>query len=575
MILEVPPRFAEKPPDRELRAGERVLSYLTAEFERSTFKDGERLPTNKELALRLNVSPGTVQAILQKLAKEGRISSQRGSGTYLVARLPEPAKDIRIGIGASLQKLHDPDGWISRIGGGIFQAALKQQALIEGVSNSNAQPEVMIEELMEKKSQLDALILLPYSAVSRHKQLIEAYESEGKPVVHIHPPSLIATANFTSTGFMDAAYAIARVWRRTGRKHLLFFTTMCQSQNVTISDQLRYAGLVSGWGAQGETSLTACESIGNLASQEAGYQTIKRLLASGKKIPDAVYCSGDWLALGAFQAFEEAEIRVPAEVSIVGAGGMNLSRTICPNLTRVRNDLERVGQEAVEMVVRRIRHNGIALPGVVVPASFMGGSTTSAEENKLLEIGLHRKATKPDASQPTNQEAAAENNIPFSATPKAAAPLKTPSPRVRRSGFSLVEVTIAIGIVAFAMVTLMGVIPIGLISTQDAMQQTARSHIIKQISSDLGMLPFADMPAYLAANQFYDYEGNRLTGASTNSRIYIATMTDALPSYPGSSNLANLDERFERVAIKIRRIAESTNAEFRTTISVFNASGKP
>jgi uncharacterized protein (TIGR02598 family) len=142
-----------------------------------------------------------------------------------------------------------------------------------------------------------------------------------------------------------------------------------------------------------------------------------------------------------------------------------------------------------------------------------------------------------------------------------------------RSAFSLIEVTIAIGIVSFALVTLLGVVPIGLMASQEAQQQTARSQIIKQISSDLGMMPFAKIPDYIASNQYYDYNGSR--SGATNDRIFVATMTNASPSYPGSTNLSGLDERLIRVVIKIRRIAESTNADSRTTLAIFNASGKP
>jgi len=142
-----------------------------------------------------------------------------------------------------------------------------------------------------------------------------------------------------------------------------------------------------------------------------------------------------------------------------------------------------------------------------------------------------------------------------------------------RSGFSLVEVTIAIGIVSFALVTLLGVVPVGLIASQDAMRQTARSQIIKQISSDLGMMPFAKLGNYLASNQYYDYNGCRSVG--TNDKIFVVTMTNALPSYPGSSNLSGLDERFKRVLVTIRRAEGSTNVESRTTLAIFNASGKP
>ena len=142
-----------------------------------------------------------------------------------------------------------------------------------------------------------------------------------------------------------------------------------------------------------------------------------------------------------------------------------------------------------------------------------------------------------------------------------------------RSAFSLVEVTIAIGIVSFALVTLLGVVPVGLIATQEAMRQTARSQIIKQISSDLGMMPFARIGDYLASEQYYDYNGSRSIG--TSDRVFIATMTNALPSYPGSSNLSGLEESLIRVVVKIRRITESTNAEARTTLAVFNASRNP
>lgn len=146
-------------------------------------------------------------------------------------------------------------------------------------------------------------------------------------------------------------------------------------------------------------------------------------------------------------------------------------------------------------------------------------------------------------------------------------------PEKTGAGFSLVEVTIAIGVVSFALVALLGVIPVGLIATQDAMRQTAKSQIIKQISSDLGMMPFAEIGSYLASGQYFDNNGSRSIG--TNERIFLATMTKGMPSYPGSSNLTGLDDRLIRVEVNIRRVMESTNAGWRTTLAVFNTTGKP
>jgi uncharacterized protein (TIGR02598 family) len=52
------------------------------------------------------------------------------------------------------------------------------------------------------------------------------------------------------------------------------------------------------------------------------------------------------------------------------------------------------------------------------------------------------------------------------------------------AGFSLVEVIIALGIVAFAFVPLMGLLPVGLTSFRSAIDQTVLSQIVQQIGNE-------------------------------------------------------------------------------------------
>jgi uncharacterized protein (TIGR02598 family) len=58
-------------------------------------------------------------------------------------------------------------------------------------------------------------------------------------------------------------------------------------------------------------------------------------------------------------------------------------------------------------------------------------------------------------------------------------------PRRPRAGFSLIEVTIALGIAAFCLITVFGLLPIGLDSSQNAAEQTIVSGIATGISADL------------------------------------------------------------------------------------------
>jgi hypothetical protein len=58
-------------------------------------------------------------------------------------------------------------------------------------------------------------------------------------------------------------------------------------------------------------------------------------------------------------------------------------------------------------------------------------------------------------------------------------------------GVSLVEVTIALGIVGFAAVTVMALVPVGLKSLRNSIDQTVVSQIGQQISSDILQTPFS------------------------------------------------------------------------------------
>src|SRR6266481_6118983 len=53
------------------------------------------------------------------------------------------------------------------------------------------------------------------------------------------------------------------------------------------------------------------------------------------------------------------------------------------------------------------------------------------------------------------------------------------------SGFSLVEVTLALGVAAFCLIAVLGLLPTSLKTQQTSIQQTTANQIISQIFSDL------------------------------------------------------------------------------------------
>ncbi|MEO7599922.1 MAG: LacI family DNA-binding transcriptional regulator [Opitutus sp.] len=82
---------------------------------------------------------------------------------------------------------------------------------------------------------------------------------------------------------------------------------------------------------------------------ESGAEAVTRLL-TGAKLPTAVLCSNDVTALGAIRAFHRSGLRVPTDVSVVGADDIPFAALAHPPLTTVRIPRERLGVLALEIL---------------------------------------------------------------------------------------------------------------------------------------------------------------------------------------------------------------------------------
>jgi LacI family transcriptional regulator len=74
----------------------------------------------------------------------------------------------------------------------------------------------------------------------------------------------------------------------------------------------------------------------------------------GEALPEAVFCANDAIATGCLEAFAEAGVRVPADVSVAGFDDTLAARTTVPQLTTVRQPLREMGSRAVDALVTAI-----------------------------------------------------------------------------------------------------------------------------------------------------------------------------------------------------------------------------
>lgn len=89
------------------------------------------------------------------------------------------------------------------------------------------------------------------------------------------------------------------------------------------------------------------------ADEVTSFRCMEKILKS-PQIPTAVFCSVDVHAIGAIKCAKYYGYKVPDEISFIGIDDVLLSRYYEPNLTTIRIDKEKMGNLAIEMIMKKI-----------------------------------------------------------------------------------------------------------------------------------------------------------------------------------------------------------------------------
>lgn len=101
-----------------------------------------------------------------------------------------------------------------------------------------------------------------------------------------------------------------------------------------------------------------------------GVAAMEQLLALDEP-PDAVFAASDVMAIGAMSAIEQAGLRVPDDIAIVGYDDSPYATLVSPQLTTVRQDAPAQGIAAAEGVLRMIIDPAANPIEMVVPVELI------------------------------------------------------------------------------------------------------------------------------------------------------------------------------------------------------------
>ncbi len=111
-------------------------------------------------------------------------------------------------------------------------------------------------------------------------------------------------------------------------------------------------------------------------TRDSGYASMRALLTSEGRTPDAVFCSNDVLAFGAIDGARSMGLRVPEDVWVVGYDDVDMSRWGAFDLTTVRQDTGALAEQAARLLVARIGDRARVEERIVLePSLIVRGST--------------------------------------------------------------------------------------------------------------------------------------------------------------------------------------------------------
>jgi DNA-binding LacI/PurR family transcriptional regulator len=182
-------------------------------------------------------------------------------------------------------------------------------------------------------------------------QFAGAFRLAGLPVVHAfgraspNPDVSIVGIDNIGAGKMAAETLISR-----GYRHLGFVGG--PEHASTTQDRLQ--------GFRAAAGLAGCEVSASHAGSyrfEAGRAEMQRLLQG--RVADAYFCADDVLSIGAISALQDAGLRVPEDVGIIGLNDMEIAGWANVALTTIHQPFEAIVRASVDLITTRLADPGI------------------------------------------------------------------------------------------------------------------------------------------------------------------------------------------------------------------------
>ncbi|ELB2760972.1 substrate-binding domain-containing protein [Vibrio alginolyticus] len=307
------------------------------------------MATMKDIAKLAGVSTSTVSHVINKTRFVSEEISERVNNAAKELNYYAPsalARSLKVNrtktIGMLVTTSTNP--FFGEVVKGVERSCYQKgySLILCNTEGDNERMRQSINTLLQKRA--DGLILMCSSLEGERIDVFERYPDI--PVVVMDWGPMLFTSDKIQDNSLRGGYLAAKYLIDCGHTEIGCIT----GPLIKHQAQMRYEGYKRAMNEAG-LEFNANWIIESDFECEGGYQAFKKMAQRGA-LPSSIFVSNDMMAMGVINAANELGIKVPDDLSIIGYDDIHIAKFMSPSLTTIHQPKYRLGQAAVETLVR-------------------------------------------------------------------------------------------------------------------------------------------------------------------------------------------------------------------------------
>jgi LacI family transcriptional regulator len=286
----------------------------------------------------LNNKPDISYQVKQKIKE---VAERLGYSPNALARSLKAKKTSSIGV--LIADIADP--FFAPIVKGIENTARQMgySIILCDTGGEYEQEKLALQMMLEKR--VDGLLITP--SQTEYGDILELKRKK-VPFVLLGRHFDLVESDYVITDEIKGAFSATDYLVKKGHKKILFingpdYISSAKERLVGYKRALQEHAILF------DKSLVREDAL----KMEDGYRIMKQILSSGTKFT-AVFAYCDFVVLGIMQALEEAKLKIPEDIAIVGYDDVAFARFLQVPLTTVHIPKYELGKEAMKLLKKKI-----------------------------------------------------------------------------------------------------------------------------------------------------------------------------------------------------------------------------